>query len=98
MTIGYEKIKQRRQSKNVAINRAEKMSFKTSDIDWDFKIERHPVGDGGHFLQQISTDGNGREKWQIHDAMGQPVGAIWGKAAAMAACKQLIDEGVIVRD
>jgi hypothetical protein len=59
--------------------------------------KRHLVGDKGHFLVLHERGNDGREKWAIHNPAGETQGFIWGRGAAEAAIKQLIEEGVISR-
>jgi hypothetical protein len=66
-------------------------------IETPVQSERMPVGEAGHFVQHIETAGDGRRKWMIVDSYGNSHGALWGMDAAVAACRQLIEEGKISR-
>jgi hypothetical protein len=95
--LGYEETK-RRPVARLRRNGVTPMSIKheiaaASEVD----IERHMIGDQGHWIALNELGGDGREKWAIHNPAGEPQGFIWGRGAAEAACKQLIEEGRITR-
>ncbi len=59
--------------------------------------ERIPLGDAGHSIQLRQRAGDGRTRWWVCDAAGQRITAVWGKAEAEAAARQLIAEGRITK-
>ena len=63
----------------------------------EIEVEKHLIGDQGHWIVLRERAGDGREKWAIHNPAGETQGFIWGRGAAEAACKQLIEEGRITR-
>lgn len=61
------------------------------------ETERHPVGDNGHAIELMDRGNDGRTKWRLLDAAGEPLGAVWGQGPATAALEQYIKEGPITR-
>lgn len=61
------------------------------------EAQQHPVGDRGHTIHLRDRNGDGREKFAVLDPHGSCVAMIWGRSAAEAACRQLIETGVISR-
>ena len=60
-------------------------------------VERHLVGECGHWIELRETANDGREKFAVVDPAGNLITFIWGKAAAEAAVHQLIEKGAISR-
>ena len=60
-------------------------------------IERHLVGDRGHWIEHHSTAGDGREQWKLFSPEGELLGYAWGKQKAEAAIHELIETGSITR-
>ena len=59
--------------------------------------KRHTIGNQGHSIVLRETGGDGREKWAILNLDGETQGYMWGRDAAEAACRQLIEEGIFTR-
>lgn len=97
--LGYGKVKRAGIGRTVA-PMMQPRQFSESDIANAplAQPETYYVGSYGHKIVAVERNGDGRHKWQILDPAGQECGLVWGKDAAEAAVKQLMEEGTISRD
>ena len=48
------------------------------------RVEKHRVGNAGHYIEHHATANDGRQQWMIFTAEGNRIGHRWGKTEAEA--------------
>jgi hypothetical protein len=61
------------------------------------RVERELIGSAGHWIENRGVAGDGREKLALFDPNGVFLCMKWGKSAAEAAIRQLVETGSISR-
>ena len=56
---------------------------------------RDLIGDGGHWVEQVETGNDGREKFAIYDPAGTLLGMRWGRDKAEQAIDELVSTGAM---